>query len=176
MIIVIILITTTTTNNNNNKEIIVILIILLLIIVIVRIISIILITITITMISLILLIIFSVFLPPQAAYFCFVMLAIFVMFMVTCQQHINHMDLLYVMLCYNYLRSGVLLLRYVMLWRVMLCYVLLFAYIISVCYVMFAYIQAAKGKVPVLYYLSGLTCTDDNFTQKACAQRIHNTT
>lgn len=25
--------------------------------------------------------------------------------------------------------------------------------------------------VPVLFFLSGLTCTDDNFTQKACAQR-----
>jgi len=32
--------------------------------------------------------------------------------------------------------------------------------------------QAMAGsEVPVLYYLSGLTCTDDNFTQKACAQR-----
>lgn len=31
--------------------------------------------------------------------------------------------------------------------------------------------QAAHGSVPVLYYLSGLTCTDDNVTQKACAQR-----
>jgi len=33
--------------------------------------------------------------------------------------------------------------------------------------------QAGQGgvRVPVLYYLSGLTCTDDNFTQKACAQR-----
>jgi len=33
--------------------------------------------------------------------------------------------------------------------------------------------QAAEAgaRVPVLYYLSGLTCTDDNFTQKACAQR-----
>jgi S-formylglutathione hydrolase len=30
------------------------------------------------------------------------------------------------------------------------------------------------GPVPVLYYLSGLTCTDDNFTQKACAQRAAN--
>ena len=28
-----------------------------------------------------------------------------------------------------------------------------------------------SGPVPTLYYLSGLTCTDDNFTQKACAQR-----
>lgn len=33
--------------------------------------------------------------------------------------------------------------------------------------------QAAKGiKVPVLYWLSGLTCTDENFMQKAGAQRI----
>eukprot|EP00929_Paragymnodinium_shiwhaense_P033199 TRINITY_DN18276_c0_g2_i1.p1 TRINITY_DN18276_c0_g2~~TRINITY_DN18276_c0_g2_i1.p1 ORF type:complete len:311 (+),score=57.30 TRINITY_DN18276_c0_g2_i1:90-1022(+) len=32
--------------------------------------------------------------------------------------------------------------------------------------------QAVDGKkVPVVYYLSGLTCTDDNVTQKACAQR-----
>merc|ERR1711862_157450 len=32
--------------------------------------------------------------------------------------------------------------------------------------------QALAGeKVPILYYLSGLTCTDDNVTQKACAQR-----
>lgn len=31
--------------------------------------------------------------------------------------------------------------------------------------------QAKHGKVPVVYYLSGLTCTDDNVTQKACAQR-----
>lgn len=28
------------------------------------------------------------------------------------------------------------------------------------------------GKVPVLYWLSGLTCTDENFMQKAGAQRI----
>jgi S-formylglutathione hydrolase len=28
-----------------------------------------------------------------------------------------------------------------------------------------------KGAVPVLYYLSGLTCTEDNFTTKAGAQR-----
>jgi S-formylglutathione hydrolase len=27
------------------------------------------------------------------------------------------------------------------------------------------------GPVPVLYYLSGLTCTDDNFTQKGFAQK-----
>merc|ERR550514_1860360 len=31
--------------------------------------------------------------------------------------------------------------------------------------------QASKGKVPLLMWLSGLTCTDDNFTQKACAQK-----
>jgi S-formylglutathione hydrolase len=30
---------------------------------------------------------------------------------------------------------------------------------------------AEKGKVPVLYFLSGLTCTDENFTQKSGAQR-----
>lgn len=27
-------------------------------------------------------------------------------------------------------------------------------------------------KLPVLYWLSGLTCTDENFVQKACAQRV----
>ena len=33
--------------------------------------------------------------------------------------------------------------------------------------------QAATGKtVPVLYWLSGLTCTDENFMQKAGAQRV----
>ena len=32
--------------------------------------------------------------------------------------------------------------------------------------------QAAEKKVPVLYWLSGLTCTDENFTQKAGAQRV----
>jgi len=32
--------------------------------------------------------------------------------------------------------------------------------------------QAAQGKVPVLYWLSGLTCTDENFMQKAGAQRF----
>jgi len=32
--------------------------------------------------------------------------------------------------------------------------------------------QAQNGPVPVLYWLSGLTCTDENFTQKAGAQRI----
>lgn len=33
--------------------------------------------------------------------------------------------------------------------------------------------QAAQGeKLPVLYWLSGLTCSDENFTQKAGAQRI----
>jgi S-formylglutathione hydrolase len=31
--------------------------------------------------------------------------------------------------------------------------------------------QAEKAKVPVLYWLSGLTCTDENFVQKAAAQR-----
>lgn len=30
---------------------------------------------------------------------------------------------------------------------------------------------AGGSKVPVIYYLSGLTCTDENFTQKAGAQR-----
>ena len=29
----------------------------------------------------------------------------------------------------------------------------------------------AGGRVPLLYWLSGLTCTDENFTQKAGAQR-----
>jgi S-formylglutathione hydrolase len=32
--------------------------------------------------------------------------------------------------------------------------------------------QAARERVPVLYYLSGLTCTEENFTVKAGAQRI----
>ncbi|MFT3790085.1 MAG: S-formylglutathione hydrolase [Rudaea sp.] len=32
--------------------------------------------------------------------------------------------------------------------------------------------QAAQGNVPVLYYLSGLTCTEENFTVKAGAQRV----
>ncbi len=32
--------------------------------------------------------------------------------------------------------------------------------------------QAATQSVPVLYWLSGLTCTDENFMQKAGAQRI----
>lgn len=31
--------------------------------------------------------------------------------------------------------------------------------------------QAEEGKVPVLYWLSGLTCTDENFVTKAGAQR-----
>jgi len=31
--------------------------------------------------------------------------------------------------------------------------------------------QAQKGPVPVVYFLSGLTCTDDNFRTKAGAQR-----
>ena len=32
--------------------------------------------------------------------------------------------------------------------------------------------QAKAGKVPVLWYLSGLTCTEENFTAKAGAQRV----
>jgi len=32
--------------------------------------------------------------------------------------------------------------------------------------------QAEKGKVPVLYYLAGLTCTEETFVIKAGAQRI----
>lgn len=32
--------------------------------------------------------------------------------------------------------------------------------------------QANEGKVPVLYWLSGLTCTDENFMQKAGAQKL----
>jgi S-formylglutathione hydrolase len=32
--------------------------------------------------------------------------------------------------------------------------------------------QAAFGKVPVLYFLSGLTCTEENFVIKAGAQRL----
>ncbi len=32
--------------------------------------------------------------------------------------------------------------------------------------------QAEAGPVPVLYWLSGLTCTDENFMQKAGAQRV----
>jgi S-formylglutathione hydrolase len=32
--------------------------------------------------------------------------------------------------------------------------------------------QSASGPVPLLYWLSGLTCTDENFMQKAGAQRI----
>ena len=31
---------------------------------------------------------------------------------------------------------------------------------------------AEQGRVPVLYWLSGLTCTDENFMQKAGAQRV----
>lgn len=30
----------------------------------------------------------------------------------------------------------------------------------------------ADQKLPILYWLSGLTCTDENFTQKAAAQRV----
>ena len=32
--------------------------------------------------------------------------------------------------------------------------------------------QAASGRVPVLYWLSGLTCTEENFIAKAGAQRV----
>ncbi|MBZ9559354.1 MULTISPECIES: S-formylglutathione hydrolase [Modicisalibacter] len=32
--------------------------------------------------------------------------------------------------------------------------------------------QAEEGKVPLLWWLSGLTCTDENFMQKAGAQRL----
>jgi len=32
--------------------------------------------------------------------------------------------------------------------------------------------RAAKGKVPVVWFLSGLTCTEENFTVKAGAQRV----
>jgi len=32
--------------------------------------------------------------------------------------------------------------------------------------------QVKEGKVPVLYWLSGLTCTDENFATKAGAQRV----
>lgn len=32
--------------------------------------------------------------------------------------------------------------------------------------------QAANEPVPVLYWLSGLTCTDENFMQKAGAMRL----
>ena len=32
--------------------------------------------------------------------------------------------------------------------------------------------QASAGKVPVLWFLSGLTCTEENFTVKAGAQRV----
>lgn len=32
--------------------------------------------------------------------------------------------------------------------------------------------QAEQGKVPLLWWLSGLTCTDENFMQKAGAQRV----
>ena len=32
--------------------------------------------------------------------------------------------------------------------------------------------QARTGKVPMLYWLSGLTCTEENFVVKAGAQRV----
>ncbi len=34
------------------------------------------------------------------------------------------------------------------------------------------YLPPASGKVPVLWFLSGLTCTEANFTEKAGAQRL----
>ena len=34
--------------------------------------------------------------------------------------------------------------------------------------------QAQSGRVPVLYYLAGLTCTEETFMIKAGAQRIAN--
>ena len=36
--------------------------------------------------------------------------------------------------------------------------------------------QAADGPLPVLYWLSGLTCTEQNFISKAGAQRWRETT
>src|SRR5947207_14874233 len=36
----------------------------------------------------------------------------------------------------------------------------------------FVPLQAAHGALPVVWYLSGLTCTEENFTVKAGAQRI----
>jgi S-formylglutathione hydrolase len=40
-------------------------------------------------------------------------------------------------------------------------------------FAIFLPLQASTGaKVPVLYWLSGLTCTDENFMQKASAQRL----
>src|SRR5215471_9602794 len=36
----------------------------------------------------------------------------------------------------------------------------------------FVPLQADQGAVPVVWYLSGLTCTEENFTVKAGAQRI----
>ncbi len=33
--------------------------------------------------------------------------------------------------------------------------------------------QAEKGPVPVVFYLSGLTCTDENFIQKAGKERYY---
>ncbi|MGM0525793.1 MAG: S-formylglutathione hydrolase [Pseudomonadota bacterium] len=35
-------------------------------------------------------------------------------------------------------------------------------------------IRAEKAKVPALYFLSGLTCTDENFSSKSGAQRVAN--
>ena len=42
----------------------------------------------------------------------------------------------------------------------------------TMCFGVFMPPQAAKGPVPVLYWLSGLTCSEENFIVKAGAQRI----
>ena len=39
-------------------------------------------------------------------------------------------------------------------------------------FAVFAPPQAESAKVPVLWFLSGLTCTEENFTVKAGAQRV----
>ena len=39
-------------------------------------------------------------------------------------------------------------------------------------FALFSPARAEKGPVPVLFYLSGLTCTEENFTIKAGAQRL----
>jgi S-formylglutathione hydrolase len=41
----------------------------------------------------------------------------------------------------------------------------------EMCFAVFVPPQAKQAPVPVLYYLSGLTCTEENFTTKAGAQR-----
>ena len=42
----------------------------------------------------------------------------------------------------------------------------------SMCFGVFMPPQAQSARVPVLYWLSGLTCTEDNFIVKAGAQRV----